>query len=65
MPLERPAQFADREFFTAAEAAAFVKARRGPRAQAPDNIHYDDALRQARTTIARQQPADVARDRPS
>jgi len=44
-PLERPAQFADREFFTAAEAAAFVKARdEALRAQAPDNIHYDDAL---------------------
>src|SRR6185295_5526233 len=44
-PLERPAQFADKEFFTAAEATAFVKARdEAFLAQAPDNIHYDDAL---------------------
>src|SRR5436190_14743434 len=44
-PLERTAQFADREIFTAKEAEDFVKARDAAlRAQAPDNIHYDDAL---------------------
>src|SRR5258708_27990683 len=44
-PLERPAQFANKEFFTAAESEAFVKSRdEALRAQASDNIHYDDAL---------------------
>ena len=44
-PLERPAQFASKEFFTPDEAAAFVKARdEAFRAQPADNIHYDDAL---------------------
>jgi len=44
-PLERPAQFADKAFFTPEEAVAFVKARDDAfRAQALDNIHYDDAL---------------------
>jgi hypothetical protein len=44
-PLERPAQLADKEFFTPEEAVAFVKARdEALRAQPADNIHYDDAL---------------------
>ena len=47
-PLERPAQFAAKEFFTPDEAAAFVKARdEALRAQPADNIHYDDALWQS------------------
>src|SRR5213078_3434529 len=51
-PLERPAQFANKEFFTAEEAAAFVKARdEALRAQSPDNIHYDDALWQGENYI--------------
>src|SRR5438477_7883672 len=47
-PLERPAQFAGREFFTAQEAEAFVKARdESFNAQAADDIHYDNALWQS------------------
>ncbi len=47
-PLERPAQFAAKEFFTPQEAEAFVKARdQALRAQPADNIHYDDALWQS------------------
>ena len=47
-PLERPAQFAAREFFTPQEADAFVKARDDAfKAQPADNIHYDDALWQS------------------
>jgi len=47
-PLERPAQFAAKEFFTPDEAAAFVKVRdEALRAQPADNIHYDDALWQS------------------
>src|SRR6267154_5020958 len=47
-PLERPAQFATKEFYTPEEAAAFVKARdEALRAQPADNIHYDDALWQS------------------
>jgi hypothetical protein len=47
-PLERPAQFATKEFFTPDEAAAFVKSRdEALRAQPADNIHYDDALWQS------------------
>src|SRR5712691_3195716 len=40
-PLERPAQFAGKEFFTPEEAAAFVKSRdENLNAQASDDIHY-------------------------
>ena len=47
-PLERPAQFSTKEFYTPEEAAAFVKARdEALRAQPADNIHYDDALWQS------------------
>jgi hypothetical protein len=44
-PLERPAEFRDKEFFTYEEAIAFVK-RQNDRllAQPKDNIHYDDAI---------------------
>jgi hypothetical protein len=49
-PLERPAEFADKEFFTPEEAVAFVK-RQVDRllAQPQDNIHYDDAIWQMET----------------
>ena len=51
-PLERPAQFAGKEFLTADEAAAFVKARdEALKAQPQDNIHYDDALWQGENYI--------------
>src|SRR4051812_17439381 len=44
-PLERPAQFAGKEFYTPQEAEAFVKVRdEALKAQPADNIHYDDAL---------------------
>jgi hypothetical protein len=44
-PLERPAELGDKEFFTAAEAAAFVKSRVDRLlAQARTDIHYDDAI---------------------
>ena len=47
-PLERPAELADKEFFTPEEAAAFVKSRVDElHAQAEDDIHYDDAIWQA------------------
>ena len=47
-PLERPAQFAAKEFYTHQEAEAFVKARDDAfKAQPADNIHYDDALWQS------------------
>jgi hypothetical protein len=47
-PLERPAQFAGKEFFTPEEAAAFVKARdENFNAQAADDIHYDNSLWQS------------------
>jgi hypothetical protein len=47
-PLERPAQFAGREFFTREEAVAFVKSRdENFNAQAADDIHYDNALWQS------------------
>ena len=47
-PLERPAALAGKEFFTKEEAAAFVKAGVDRlRAQARDNVHYDDAVWQA------------------
>jgi hypothetical protein len=47
-PLERPAELADKEFFTPEEAAAFLKSRIDRlRAQAADDVHYDDAIWQA------------------
>ena len=49
-PLERPAELAGKEFFTKEEAAAFVKSRVDRlNGQAPDDIHYDDAIWQAET----------------
>jgi hypothetical protein len=47
-PLERPANMTGKEFFTAEEAAAFVKSRdENFNAQAADDIHYDNALWQS------------------
>jgi hypothetical protein len=47
-PLERPANMAGKEFFTAEEAAAFVKSREESfNGQAADDIHYDNALWQS------------------
>ena len=47
-PLERPAELADKEFFTREEALAFVKSRAARlEAQAADDIHYDDSIWQA------------------
>jgi hypothetical protein len=47
-PLERPAAFADKEFFTAEEAEAFAKSRdENFNAQAADDIHYDNAIWQS------------------
>jgi hypothetical protein len=47
-PLERPAELANKEFFTRDEALAFVKSRTDRlNAQAADDIHYDDAIWQA------------------
>jgi hypothetical protein len=47
-PLERPAELADKEFFTREEALAFVKSRTARlEAQAADDIHYDDSIWQA------------------
>jgi hypothetical protein len=44
-PLERPAEFRDKEFFTHEEAVAFVKQQNDRvLAQPRDNIHYDDAI---------------------
>jgi len=44
-PLERPAQFAGKEFFTPEEAAAYVKSRdESFNNQSADDIHYDNAL---------------------
>jgi hypothetical protein len=49
-PLERPAEFAGKEFFTAEEAAAYEKQRIDAfLAQPADNIHYDDAIWQTET----------------
>ena len=49
-PLERPAEFAGREFFTIAEAAAYEKQRvQQFNSQAPDDIHYDNAIWQTET----------------
>jgi hypothetical protein len=47
-PLERPANFADKEFFTKEEAAQFEKQRIDQfNSQAPDDIHYDNVIWQA------------------
>jgi hypothetical protein len=44
-PLERPAEFGNKEVLTAEEAAAYAKKRRDQfLAQPKDNIHYDDAV---------------------
>jgi len=44
-PLERPIEFAGKEFFTPEEAAAFEKQRVDSfLGQPADNIHYDDAI---------------------
>ena len=44
-PLERPAEFAGKEFFTPDEAAAYEKQRIAAfLGQPSDNIHYDDAI---------------------
>ena len=47
-PLERPAEFAGKEYFTPEEAAAFFKSREDRlRGQSKTDIHYDDAIWQA------------------
>jgi hypothetical protein len=47
-PLERPAELAGKEFFTAEEATAFMQSRIDRlNAQPADDIHYDDAIWQA------------------
>src|ERR1044072_2966643 len=51
-PLERPAQFKDKQFFTAEEAAAFAKKAlddvkdvpRGEEVKSDADIHYDDGI---------------------
>ena len=51
-PLERPAQFKDKEFFTAEEAEAFAQRRleevkdvpRGDQVKSDADIHYDDGI---------------------
>ncbi len=44
-PLERPAEFAGKEFFTAAEADAYAKRRDAEyNSQPKDNIHYDNVI---------------------
>jgi hypothetical protein len=50
-PLERPAELKDKAFFTPEEAAAFAQRRLdGLYAQAPDALHYDDAIWQSEKT---------------
>jgi hypothetical protein len=50
-PLERPAELEGKQFFTEAEAAAYVQARQKELLEQPkDNIHYDDALWQSERT---------------
>jgi hypothetical protein len=47
-PLERAVDLGDKEFFTAAEAAAFLESRLADlHGQEADDIHYDDAIWQA------------------
>jgi hypothetical protein len=50
-PLERPPEFAGKEFFTAEEAAAFAqKSLKELFDQSQDAIHYDDAIWQSEST---------------
>jgi hypothetical protein len=50
-PVERPPEYAGKEFFTREEAAAFAQASlKGLFDQARDNIHYDDAIWQSEAT---------------
>jgi hypothetical protein len=50
-PVERPREFAGKEFFTAQEAAAFAQmSLKGLFDQSRDNIHYDDAIWQSEAT---------------
>jgi hypothetical protein len=47
-PLERPAAYATREFFTPEEAEAFAKSRdENFNSQAADDVHYDNAIWQS------------------
>src|SRR5437899_946127 len=47
-PLERPAAFANKEFFTPQEAEAFAKSGIDRlNSQAADDIHYDDSIWQS------------------
>src|SRR3984885_1124978 len=49
-PLERPAELANKEFFTPAEAAEFDRKRlERENAQSKEDIHYDNALWQTET----------------
>ena len=50
-PLERPPEFAGREFFTPEEAATYAQmSLKGLFDQSPDCIHYDDAIWQSEAT---------------
>ena len=50
-PFERPANLKDKAFFTPEEAAAFEKQRQQTfESQAPDDIHYDNAIWQSERT---------------
>jgi hypothetical protein len=50
-PLERPAEFKDKAFFTAAEAEAFARRRNDAlNNQASDDLHYDNAIWQSEKT---------------
>ena len=50
-PLERPANLKDKEFFTPEEAEAFARQRQTQfESQAPDDIHYDNAIWQSEKT---------------
>ena len=47
-PFERPAELKDKEFFTPEEAEAYAKRRQQQfETQAPDDIHYDNAIWQS------------------
>jgi hypothetical protein len=50
-PFERPANLKDKQYFTPEEAAAFEKTRQQAfESQAPDDIHYDNAIWQSEKT---------------
>jgi hypothetical protein len=50
-PVERPPEYAGKEFFTREEAASFAqKSLKGLFDQSRDNIHYDDAIWQSEAT---------------